>query len=78
MSTTQDLIDQQGWDDQTMLMFYDEFIARLDLGDAFEAFLTGKAEQENEECAPEPAENYQCIDPNCSSAGTYHDHGGES
>lgn len=75
MSTTQDLIDQQGWNDETLLMFYDEFIGRMELDDAFAEFLEKKAEIENDECAPEPELNYQCIDPTCPSAGTYHDHG---
>ena len=49
MSTTQDLIDQQGWNDETMLMLYDEFIARAGLDDAFAEFLEQKAELENNE-----------------------------
>ena len=47
MSTTQDLIDQQGWSDETLLMLYDEFIARMALDDSFADFLNEKAALEN-------------------------------
>ena len=49
MSTTQDLIDQQGWNDETMLRLYDEFIARAGLDDAFAEYLELVAKEENNE-----------------------------
>ena len=47
MSTAQDLIDQQGWSDETMLRLYDEFIAMKNLDDEFEAYLELVAAEEN-------------------------------
>jgi len=47
MSTVQDLIGRQGWDDETMLMLYDEFIAKMHLGYAFAEYLEMVAEEEN-------------------------------
>lgn len=47
MSTTQDLIDQQGWSDETMLRLYDEFIAFKNLDDEFMAYLEQVAAEEN-------------------------------
>jgi len=51
--TGSDIIEKTGWNEQTMLMLFDEFIIKNNLEDSFLEYLNNVADEELKECDSE-------------------------